>query len=535
MWHCFGCGAGHSIFDFVMKIEGVEFGDALRILAQRAGVELKPFRPEIKGLETKRARLYEILESAGQFFEKQLGQSTVGKEAEDYLLGRGISPESIKNWRLGYSPDTWNGLNDFLVSRGYQNQEIEAAGLVIKKDQGGFYDRFRGRIMFPIFDLNSQIIGFGGRVFSQKDAKETAKYINTPATLLYDKSRTLYGLERAKMEIRQKDNCVLVEGYTDAILAHQAGTTNAVAVSGTALTPWHLKILRRYTENLLISFDMDLAGDTATKRGIDLALGQSFNLRVVILPEGKDPAELVVKSPGAWEKAVEQARSIMEFYFETTLKKFAANEVSGKKEISKTLLPIIKRIPNKIEQTFWLQKLASEIEAKESDLAEEMAKIKSEEEFLGLEPEEIVSQPVKTRRELLEERFLTLVLKNRSRLEKLIAEDLGYLSPETQLVVKTLKESVPENQKFDQFEQKTQEKINYLLLKIEALPDFSEKDQALDFEQCWREIKGLELKMRLEEISSQLNLAEKGREENKSKTLLEKFNQLAKKLSELTS
>ena len=196
MWHCFGCGKGGSAFDFIMQIEGVEFGDALRTLAQRVGVELKAFKPEMKEFNTERTKLCEIEDLATQFFEKQLGSSKAGKEAKDYLLGRGISEESIKYWRLGYSPDTWQGLLDFLIGRGYKKAEVEKAGLAIKKPDGGHYDRFRGRIIFPVFDINSQVIGFGGRVFSQKDAKEIAKYINTPATVLYDKSKTLYGLDR---------------------------------------------------------------------------------------------------------------------------------------------------------------------------------------------------------------------------------------------------------------------------------------------------------------------------------------------------
>src|SRR5581483_2394960 len=178
MWHCFGCGAGSSIFDFVMKIEGVEFGDALRILAAKAGIQLKQENPRLR---TERARLYEICHLACSFFEKQLESSQIGQEAKKYLLGRGITQDSINRWRLGYSPDTWNGLSDFLVGKGYQRSEIVKAGLAIEKEgkAGDSYDRFRGRIMFPVFDVNSQVVGFGGRVFKEADNKEIAKYINT--------------------------------------------------------------------------------------------------------------------------------------------------------------------------------------------------------------------------------------------------------------------------------------------------------------------------------------------------------------------
>ena len=531
IWHCFGCGAGGSIFDFVMKIEGIEFGDALRILAQRAGVELKPFKPESKELETKRSRLYEILDLASQFFEKQLEGKTAGKQAKDYLLGRGISEDSIKKWRLGYSPDVWQGLIDFLQSRGYKQQEIENAGLAIKKDTGGHYDRFRGRIMFPIFDLNSQVIGFGGRVFAHKDAKEIAKYVNTPATILYDKSRTLYGLDRAKVEIRQKDFCILVEGYTDAILAHQAGTLNVVAVSGTALTPWHLKILRRFTENLYICFDMDVAGDTATKRGIDLALNQGFNIKVVTLPEGKDPADLVVKSPELWEKAVQEAKIIMEFYFETTLRKFNKTDISGKKQICKILLPVIKKIPNKIEQTFWLQRLAKEISAKEEDLVQEMAKIKLEEDVLGLEPEEVINLPQKSRKELLEERLIVLALKSRPSLEKASDLDFEFLSDNCRGIISTFKKETDSETAIKKLKAEDAEKVNYLCLKAEMLQDISPKDLDIDFQDCLREIKNIGIKSQLESLAEELKGAETEKDDKKAAGLLERFRELAKKLS----
>ena len=216
-------------------------------------------------------RLYEICELACKFFEKQLEGSAMGKEAEAYLLKRGISKESIKKWRLGYSPDTWNGLTDFLIGKGYARQEIVKTGLAIEKEnnKNDSYDRFRGRIMFPVFGLNSEVVGFGGRVFKQADNKEIAKYINTPQTLLYDKSGILYGLNYAKLAVRKQNQCVVVEGYTDVIMCHQAGYENTVAASGTALTAHHLTILKRYSENLVLAFDMDIAGDSATKRGIN--------------------------------------------------------------------------------------------------------------------------------------------------------------------------------------------------------------------------------------------------------------------------
>jgi len=474
IWHCFGCGTGGDIFKFVMQIEGVEFGDALRILAQKAGVELKRQTPEYAQLKSERQRLYEICELATRFFERQLLASSVGKEAKKYLLSRGISEDSVKKWRLGYSPDSWKSLSDFLVSKGYQREEIERAGLSIKNEQGSFYDRFRGRIIFPIFDLNSQVNGFGGRLqptcHPRTATDEIAKYINTPNTLLYDKSRILYGLDRAKVEIRKKDACILVEGYTDVIMAHQSGTQNVVATSGTALTPYQLKVIKRYSENLILGFDMDVAGDSATKRGIDLAQSLGFNLKVIRLSEGKggsrngvslppkDAADIISENPQKWLETLQNPKSILEFYFESAFSGRNPKTPEGKKEISKILLPVLKKIPNQIEKSFWIQKLAEELEVKEESIEEELKKVKLEEEIYGLEPEEQINLPPKSRKELLEERLLTMILKTPQNLNFIEKNKLTYFSPQIQEILIKL----AEGQKIDS------DFFNYLALKAEV-------------------------------------------------------------------
>jgi len=513
IWHCFGCGKGGDIFGFVKEIEGVEFGDALRILAQKAGVQLKRQPPELR---TERQRLYEICELATQFFEKQLEGSTAGKEAKKYLLSRGINGESIKKWRLGYSPDTWQGLSDFLTSRGYKIEEIERAGLAIKSEKSSFYDRFRGRIIFPIFDLNSQVIGFSGRVFKSPD---TAKYVNTPATLLYDKSRVLYGLDKAKITIRKKDLCILVEGNTDVIMTHQADSENTVATSGTALTPLQLKILKRYSNNLLIGFDMDVAGETATKRGIDLAQSLGFDIKIIRLPEGKDPAELIAKNPLEWEKTINSAVGILDFYFETAFAKADSKTPQGKKAISKILLPPIKRIPNKIEQSYWIQKLSKSLEAREEDIREELKKTKLNEEIYGLEPEEVLNLPQKSRKELLEERLLILILKYPQNISLVEKRVISYLSSQAQeVLIKLGKNQTPDSEFF-----------NYLSLKAE-IEEIEEKDILPEIQFCLKEIQSLEIKNKLNQVSKEIKKAEEEKDLKKIEKLTREFNQLAKEI-----
>lgn len=524
IWHCFGaCSDGGDIFKFVMKIEGVEFGDALRTLAQKAGVELKRQDPKLK---TERQRLYEISDLACRFFEKQLKESGAGKGAKKYLLDRGLKEESIKKWRLGYAPDIWQALSDFLVGRGYKREEIEKAGLALKSEKtGNYYDRFRGRIIFPIFDLSSQAIGFGGRVFKQTQRPDhkpnpidEAKYINTPGTLLYDKSRILYGLNKAGIEARRKDACILVEGYMDVIMANQAGFENVVATSGTALTPYQLKILKRYSDNLLTAFDMDVAGDSATKRGIDLAQAQGFSIKVVTMPKETDPADIISKNSQDWQNLVEKAKSIHDFYFENTLSKFDKNTLEGKKEISKVLLPVIKRIPNKIEQTVWIQGLAETLGVKEEDILEELRKTTlphpAEAGGTGQEIEQAEEKPKKTRKELLEERLAVLIIKFPKNLNLLSEEDFKLFSPQAVKIIDCLREN------------KQNEQIDYLSLKAEV--EQADIDPEKEFKDCFKELKTLVIRDRLDNISKEIKKAEQEKNSERVQELIQQFNQTVK-------
>ena len=527
LWHCFGsCGEGGDIFKFVMKIEGVEFGDALRILAQKAGVELKSQSPEYAKLKSERERLYEICEWAAKFFEKQFQESKTGKEAKDYLLKRGITEESLKKWRVGYAPDVWQSLSDFLNAKNYRKEEMEKAGLSLTSEKGSLHDRFRGRIIFPIFDLNSQVIGFGGRVFKDKDKNEVAKYVNTPQTILYDKSNVLYGLDKAKVTVRKQDYCILVEGYVDVIMVSQAGFENVVATSGTALTPFQLKILKRYTENLYTAFDMDIAGDAATKRGIDLAQAQEFNIKVIILPEGLDPADMVSKDIKEWEKRVKEGKSILDFYFETTFSKFDLNSSDGERKIIKTLLPAIKKIPNIIIQSRWAAKLANKLGIKTEDVEKELQKIKEEySEKLGIEPEEEKNIPVKTRKELLEERLIILFLKYPGQLEELVESQLFSFSSQTKDLILKLKDN-PQLKEKD-LETEVIALFNSLALMAE-IEDIEEKDVASEIKYCLKEIDSLELKKKRAEITKEIKRSEMEKDTKKENELILKFNKLSK-------
>ncbi len=512
IWHCFGCSRGGDIFKFVMEIEGVEFGDALRILAQKAGVELKPRSPQWQRFKTERQRLYEICELSAKFFEKQLAGSQNGKRAKAYLLKRGVSEESIKKWRLGWAPNQWRVLVDFLLSRGYKKDEIVRAGVAIEKENA-VYDRFRGRIIFPIFDLNSQVVGFSGREFL--DLGQKAKYINTPNTLLYDKSRVLYGLDKAKVEIRKRDYCILVEGNVDLIMASQAGDENTVATCGTALTPYQLRVLKRYSNNLLVAFDMDIAGEAATKRGIELAQSLGFDIRVVRLPYGKDPAEIILDNKKDWKAAVKGAVSIFDFYFDSAFGRADSQTPEGRKKILDILLPLIKRIPNKIEQSYWIQKLSKRLRAREEDVREELGKIKSE----GGAPHEDSresSPPVKkTRREMLEERLALLALKFPQDVAIISDKDLELFSPQIRDVLSVLKKGKrPKSEVFD-------------ILSFRAeMEKLEEKDVQSEMRFCINSIRSLNVKEAIENLYLEIKRAEE-------KGDLKRVEQLTKKVHHL--
>ena len=548
IWHCFGCGAGGDIFKFVMMIEGVEFGDALRILAQKAGVELKKQDPKLK---TERQRLYEICSLATSFFEKQLAGSAVGKQAKEYLIKRGLKEETIKKWRLGYAPDKWSALSDFLVGQGYQRTEIVKAGLAVKSEKKeSYYDRFRGRIIFPIFDLNSQVIGFGGRIFEKPGAggektETTAKYINTPNTLLYDKSRVLYGLNFAKNKIRENNFCLLTEGYMDVIGSQQAGFENTVAASGTGLTSEQLKIIKRYTSNLLTAFDMDVAGNFATKRGADLAQSQGFEIKVVEMPEGADPADVSLGDPKKWAELVSRAKELNAFYFDTTIAKFDKNSPEGKKAISEILLPRIKQIPNKIVQYHWIKKLARVLDVSEEVVVEQMKKTKIEDALVSpsadLRGDDRLSRSEnkpKSRKDMLEERVVSIVLGAPEELGSIEKEQLSLFSePVKEILNSFIKAKLDDPKRSDdlqkvitKLESKSEEIRN--ILEVAALSGdlWQESKPKEELLLCLDQLEEMKVKEEMAKISKEIKETEEKGSDSKLEKLILQFNHLAKKL-----
>lgn len=306
MYYCFSSSQGGDIFTFVEKMEGVDFKGALKILADKAGVELVPEDPKKRDL---RDTLYQVLEDTTKFFEMTLNKSD---DALGYLKKRQVSNETISKWRIGYAPNDWRQLKEFLSAKGYEEKVMLQAGLVKQADQGKQpYDVFRDRIMFPIMDPSGRVIGFSGRVLS-KDS-EAPKYVNSPETMLFNKSEALYGYDKAKHGIHKLDFSLIVEGQFDVVLSHQAGYKNAVAVSGTALTPGHVSLLQRLSNRVVLALDADRAGVSAVKRAAELMLARGIDLKVARLHGGKDPADLVAEDPNLLKKDIKDATHVIEF------------------------------------------------------------------------------------------------------------------------------------------------------------------------------------------------------------------------------
>jgi DNA primase len=375
-WHCFGCSKGGDVFSFLQEMEGLEFAEALKILADRAGVKLDTFASDIN--KSQKNRILEINAKAAYFFHQFLLEMPASGGARDYLQRRELKLETIEEWKVGFIPDQWDLLTQYLLKKGNSVDDLLASGLTIKKDGGGFYDRFRGRIMFPIWDAHGNNVGFTGRVLVETE-KSGGKYVNTPQTLVFDKSRVLYGLNKAKTEIKNKDFTVLVEGQMDVVACHQAGMKNVVASSGTALTFEQIKLLKRYSNNIAIAFDADIAGQNAAKRGIDLALEQGMNIKIIQIPAGcgKDADECLKKNPTVWFKSVENAKEVMEWYFASVLLGADKRDPKQKQKIADILLAEIIRLPYAVERDHWLKKLADELSVDHATLTAEMRRLAS--------------------------------------------------------------------------------------------------------------------------------------------------------------
>jgi len=362
-WHCFGaCGTGGDIFSFVMKKEGTDFGQALRLLAQRGGITLGPFETPVKAEDEKRERLFQINEATAEYYHHLLLSTKEGEAAKNYLTKRKVTTATIKEFRLGFSPDAWETIKNYLRGKGYTEKELAEAGLIVEKEEGGSYDWFRNRLIFPICDIQGRVVGFGARVLDES----LPKYINSPQTPVFDKSSSLYGIDKAKSAIRKQGLVIIVEGYMDVLTAHQCGWQNVVGSMGTSLTEKQVGGIRRLTSSITLALDADLAGEEATLRGRAILAHSNAEANVILLPPGKDPDEVIREDPALWLKLVEQAMPILDFAFQSVISKVDINKARDKSLAVQKLLPSLYDVKDPVQQSHYLKKLARELKIDES-------------------------------------------------------------------------------------------------------------------------------------------------------------------------
>lgn len=418
-YYCFGCNASGDIFTFIEEFEGLDFKGALKLLADRAGVPLEKFNPANQQNQSEKEKLYIVMEEATKFFETNLKQNT---EVLEYLKSRGLIDESIKNFRIGYIKPDWRELYSHLQKNGFTDTEMEKAGLV-KKTEKGYYDRFRGRIMFPIGDSSGRIIAFSGRLF--KDDEKSAKYLNSPDTPIFSKSSVLFGLDKAKESIRKNNFSILVEGQMDLILSHQSGYKNTIATSGTALSDAtvsrenvvsNLGLVRRLSENIVLAFDSDKAGLGATLRAGKIALSLGMDVKVARMEAGVDPADLISKSGvDAWREAVRGSKHLIEFLLHKVLLDAKEDSRKAGREIREKILPFVSAIESSIEQMHFIKKISDAASIPESALKDDLKKIEKETLSEKREMEEIKNSESQIfRKDYIERKLLGIILWQKS-------------------------------------------------------------------------------------------------------------------------
>jgi DNA primase len=433
-FHCFGCNKGGDMFTFIEEIEGLDFPGALKVLAEKAGVELKK---EDRKVTSERERWYSVMETATRFYESRLSPE---HPAYAYLTGRGLTEETIKNFRIGFAPeepDGWRALSEGLRERGIKDEEIEKVGLAKKGDKG-YYDRFRSRIMFPISDTSGRVIAFSGRIFppnaKTKDGEDFAKYVNSPETPLYDKSVALFGFDKAKTSMRKQNFVILVEGQMDLIMSHQAGTENTVAVSGTALTEHHLGLIKRLTPNLVFAFDSDKAGVAASTRAFSLALALEMQVRVAALPGAKDPADLIRDDKPAWEKAVLESTAFIPFLLGEIMKE-SDDALTVRKAVEDRVLPYVAQIRSSIEQAHFILEISRVLGIPDKAVWESLGKVRLAAQYGVATPAPTVRTKTTSLKERLQEEVVGLLLWQES-------EESSALTPEDIASVRTRLESI---------------------------------------------------------------------------------------------
>ncbi len=537
IFKCFGCQQGGDVFGFLMEYEKMSFAEALRFLAQKAGVKLTSFKPSTQ--QQAKDRLLEINHLAAEYYHYILLNHKVGKKGLNYLLGRGISPSLIKLFKLGYAPDTWDSLYNFLIrKKGYKQEEVEQTGLIIKSR--GFYDRFRSRVVFPLKDHRGNVLGFSGRVIKQDE--QGAKYINTPETSIYHKGELLYGLEQAKSFIKKEDRAVVVEGEFDVISSYQAGVKNIVGIKGSALTQEQVDLLKRFTQNLVLALDADMAGDSAVRRGIQIAEQADLLIRVVQPEQGKDPDECARQSAKGWREAVKKAVMVYDFYLNSAKKRFNHKTAEGKKRISEELTPIFNSITNQVVRAHYFKKLAQTLDVSEEILLNEAERLAKKAVRTSFAKKEVKKQDQPARQEILEELLLSLLLQSKNNLNVLLKtiDITSFNHPAVKKILEQLERFLTNNKlEINEFAAQLPPELVELLDKayLRQLPEELKEEQMFlrEFEKINKEIKRSFLQHKLQQLQAKIKQKEKEKQVKQLQSLRKNFVVLTQRLNQLQS
>jgi DNA primase len=529
IFHCFGCGEGGDAFTFLMKAGHFSFPQAVEELAKRYGVKLpsRELSPAQKKEMAQRETLFQINQIASDYFHDLLTQRREGEEGRKYISQRGINREIISEHRLGYSTDRWDGLVQHLQGKKVSLELAWKLGLIFPKKKEGWYDAFRGRVLFPVFDLHQRIVGFGGRVIREGQPK----YLNSPESTIYHKGEVLYGLPVAKRYATEKDGVIIVEGYFDLLTLHQYGLKHSVATLGTALTPQHIRTLKRYTKNLITVFDADPAGVQATLRSLPLLLEEEVAGRTVVLPEGEDPDGFLRKGNlEDFEKRVERAVPLIDFFFERLMKTHDVKSVDGKVKIAKEGVALLGKIPDKIRRDFYAKALAERLDVKESVLHE----------ILGSSPRESSNAREDVRKSSAERSFprseemvVHLMAQHPEIIPAVSKEDVlkEFESPILQKIAEALEDlyqrkgRIPLSQALAHFDEDLKGRLSEFVFQEDGL---EEGDRGKILQDCIQKIREKRIKKEKGELQKRIKEVDQQQEDKRLDPLLKQKLELAR-------
>lgn len=530
IYHCFGCQEGGNVISFLMRYERIEFHEAVEILSKKTGVYLP--KTEEPANRDSNLLLYRINELACSFYLNQLS-SDQGMPARKYILKRNIKPETEKLFKIGFASDRWSALTDFLRQKNVPLTMQEKAGLIVRKEAGGYYDRFRNRIVFPIFDTKSRVVGFGARILpSAHDAKDKdlAKYINSPESPIYVKGRLLYNLNLAKQAIMEKDAAIVVEGYLDCITPYQQGCHNIIASLGTAFTSEQARVIKRYTHNVIMVYDADDAGQIATLRSLDIFLEEDMQVRVAVLPEGFDPDSYVLKHGiESFNELMSQGMRLFDYKLELLKSIYNDRETEGKLKISQEMLATINKFKNPILKADYVRRLSEEIDIKEDALILASKDIKDYAHPFNasrIQKKEINTSP--TERLLIklmleEEELVRDLMGNISpadfkdeRISKIVSIMFDLVSQGKKVVTQSLVSCLPGAD------------LSQIICELTFMPEITSEDKNRVICDCVKRIKEQRIKMRKDHLHKEIRLAQDLKDEVRLKELMEEFCRLSK-------